>query len=154
MIRGGGDRAQSQDEGEREKGERGAVCEHVFVSIKGGSYQRFRRALEVGNPTLVRAAAAELPRVGLEDALGICLVFLDGEPARFPAAAARWHARLCSEHRLALDESDLALGALRALPGERPQPAVAALAGICRAHGLRDAERRLAEWLRRRAAAA
>ena len=61
------------------------LCEHAFVSIKGGSYQRFLRALDVGNPTLVRAAAAELPQVGLEDALGICLVLLDGEPQTYPA---------------------------------------------------------------------
>jgi hypothetical protein len=123
------------------------VCEHAFVSIKGGSYQRFRRALEVGNPTLVRAAAAELPRVGLADALGICLVLLDGEPQTFPAAAARWHARLCLERRLPIEEADLAMGALRALGGERPQAAVAALAGICGAHGLPEAEQRLTAWL-------
>ncbi len=120
------------------------------MSIKGGSYQRFRRALEVGNPTLVRAAAAELPQVGLEDALGICLVLLDGEPQRFPAAAARWHARLCMERRLPIEEADLAMGALRALSGARPQAAVAALSGICRAHGLPVAEQRLSGWLRRR----
>ena len=41
----------------------------VFVSIKGGSYARFRRALDTGNLTLVRAAAAELPTINLEDAL-------------------------------------------------------------------------------------
>jgi hypothetical protein len=126
------------------------VCEHAFVSIKGGSYQRFRRALALGNPTLIRAAAAELPRIGLDDALGICLVLLDAEPERFPAAAARWHVRLCSEHRLAIEEADLALGALRALPGVRPEAAVAALGGICRAHGLRGADDRLAAWLARR----
>jgi hypothetical protein len=126
------------------------VCEHVFVSIKGGSYQRFRRALEIGNPTLVRAAAAELPRVGLEDALAICLVLLDGEPQRFPAAVTRWHARLCLERTLPPEEADLALGALRALAGPRPRPAVAALADICRAHGLGGAEQRLGDWLARR----
>jgi hypothetical protein len=126
------------------------VCEHAFVSIKGGSYQRFRKALEVGNPTLVRAAAAELPQVGLEDALDICLLLLDAEPDRFPAAAARWHARLCMERRLAIEEADLAMGALRALPGQRPQAAVAALGGICATHGLRGAERRLSAWLARR----
>jgi hypothetical protein len=32
------------------------VCEHAFVLIKGGSYQRFRRALEIGDPTLVPQA--------------------------------------------------------------------------------------------------
>ncbi len=122
----------------------------MFVSIKGGSYQRFLRALDVGNPTLVRAAAAELPQVGLEDALGICLVLLDGEPATYPAAAARWHARLCLERHLGLDEAALATAALSGLTGERPQPAVAALAGLCRSHALPGAARRLEGWLARR----
>jgi hypothetical protein len=126
------------------------VCEHAFVSIKGGSYQRFQRALDVGNPTLVRAAAAELPRVGLEDALGICLVLLDAEPGRFPVAAARWHAKLCLERRLTLDEAALATAALGGLRGDRPQAAVAALAGLCRSHALPGAARRLDGWLARR----
>ena len=120
------------------------------MSIKGGSYQRFLRALAVGNPTLVRAAAAELPQVGLEDALGICLVLLDAEPGRFPAAAARWHAKLCLERRLTLDESALATAALAGLAGERPAAAVAALAGLCRSHALPGAARRLEGWLARR----
>ena len=124
----------------------------MFVSIKGGSYQRFLRALDVGNPTLVRAAAAELPQIGLEDALGICLVLLDGEPHRFSVAAARWHARLCLERRLTLDEAALAGAALTALAGERPQAAVAALAGVCRSHALPGAARRLEGWLARRRA--
>jgi hypothetical protein len=126
------------------------MCEHAFVSIKGGSYQRFQRALDVGNPTLVRAAAAELPRVGLEDALGICLVLLDSEPDRFPVAAARWHAKLCLERRLSLDEAALATAALGGLAGERPGAAVAALAGLCRSHALPGAARRLEGWLARR----
>jgi hypothetical protein len=121
------------------------------VSIKGGSYQRFQRALDVGNPTLVRAAAAELPKVGLEDALGICLVLLDGEPERFGVAAARWHAKLCLERRLSLDEAALATAALGGLAGARPQAAVAALAGLCRSHALPGAARRLEGWLARRA---
>jgi hypothetical protein len=117
------------------------------VSIKGGAYQRFLRALDVGNPTLVRAAAAELPQVGLEDALGICLVLLDAEPDRFPAAAARWHARLSLERRLGLDEAALTAAALGGLQGPRPQASVAALAGICRSHALPGAARRLEGWL-------
>jgi len=38
-----------------------ALCEHAFVSIKGGSYANFQRALKGGNLTLIRAAATELP---------------------------------------------------------------------------------------------
>jgi len=52
----------------------------VFVSIKGGSYARFRRALDTGNLTLVRAAAAELPRINLVDALRICVLLRAADP--------------------------------------------------------------------------
>jgi hypothetical protein len=42
------------------------------MSAKGSSYQHFRRALALGQLHLVRQAAAELPRVPLEDALASC----------------------------------------------------------------------------------
>ena len=44
----------------------------MFVSIKGSSYARFQRALDTGNLTIIRTAAAELPRIELDDALRIC----------------------------------------------------------------------------------
>ena len=126
------------------------VCEHAFVSVKGGAYQRFLRSLDVGNPLLVRAAAAELPQIGLEDALGICLVLLDAEPERFPAAAARWQARLTMERKLSLDEATLAAAALASLAGARPGAAAAALSNLCRSHALPGAARRLDGWIARR----
>jgi hypothetical protein len=39
------------------------------VTSRGSAYARFRRALKTGNLTLIRNAAAELPRVDLGDAL-------------------------------------------------------------------------------------
>jgi hypothetical protein len=53
---------------------RASACEHVFVTPQGGPYPRFRRALATGNPTLATAAAAELPRLGLGDALELVLI--------------------------------------------------------------------------------
>jgi hypothetical protein len=41
----------------------------VPMTSDGSAYARFRRALNTGNPTLVIAAARELPQVGLHDAL-------------------------------------------------------------------------------------
>jgi hypothetical protein len=41
----------------------------VFVTSEGHAYSRFQRALLTGNLNLIEAAAAELPRVGLDDAL-------------------------------------------------------------------------------------
>ena len=52
-----------------------SLCEHTFVLTSDGSpYTRFKRALATGNLNLIRAAAAELPRVGLSDALEVCLL--------------------------------------------------------------------------------
>jgi len=46
---------------------------------------------------MIRAAAAELPRVGLQDATRVCVVLGDREPERLEAAAVRWIARYCRE---------------------------------------------------------
>ena len=39
---------------------------------------------------MIRAAAAELPSVPLEDALDICLALLELEPDTYPRTATRW----------------------------------------------------------------
>jgi hypothetical protein len=70
----------------------------VFVSIRGGPYARFRRALETGNLTLVRAAAAELPRINLDDALRVCLLLRTADAAGYERAAIRWLGRFALEH--------------------------------------------------------
>jgi hypothetical protein len=71
----------------------------VFVSVKGGAYARFRRALDSGNVTLIQAAATELPRVSLADALEVCVVLRRADPALYERAAIRWLGRLALEHR-------------------------------------------------------
>jgi hypothetical protein len=89
------------------------------VSTKGGSYSRFRHALDTGNITLVRAAAAELPTVNLDDALRICLLLRDADPPRYERAVIRWLGRLCLERpRLTLEELKGALSACERLPRE------------------------------------
>jgi hypothetical protein len=84
-----------------------APCEHLFVSIKGGPYARFRRALDSGNLTLIRSAAAELPHVSLEDALRVCLAVRKSEPETYERAVVRWLGRFCLERR------DVTLAAVR-----------------------------------------
>jgi hypothetical protein len=69
------------------------------VSIKGGSYARFRRALETGNLTSVRAAAAELPTINLDDALRVCLLLRRADAVMYERAAIRWIGRFALEHR-------------------------------------------------------
>ena len=77
----------------------------VRVSIKGSSYGNFRRALKTGNLTVIRAAAAELPAINLEDALSVCLLLAQQEPRHFERAALRWIGRYCLERRdLAIDD--------------------------------------------------
>jgi hypothetical protein len=63
------------------------------VTPRGPAYRVFRRALDRGNATVALAAAADLERVGLDDALELLLLMLDSEPSRFDRAALRWHGR-------------------------------------------------------------
>jgi hypothetical protein len=82
----------------------------------GSPYTRFRRALRTRNLVIIRAAAAELPRVGLDDALEVCLVVRDTQPERFDAAAVRWIGRYCAERpNLSLELVDAAVSAFREL---------------------------------------
>lgn len=71
----------------------------MFVTSSGSSYQRFRRALATQNLMLIRAAAAELPHVRLDDALEVCVLLRDREPERYERAAVRWIARFCVERQ-------------------------------------------------------
>lgn len=109
----------------------------MFVTSDGGAYSRFRRALQTGNPNLVIAAALELPRVALDDALEICLVLRDGSPERYERAAVRWLGRFALEARaVTIDALRSAAEALDALP-ERPSEAMERLQALCVAHGIR-----------------
>ncbi len=67
--------------------------------MKGSPYGNFRRALRTGNLTVIRAAAAELPAINLEEALSICLLLAQQEPRNFERGALRWIGRYCLERR-------------------------------------------------------
>jgi hypothetical protein len=109
----------------------------MFVTSDGSPYSRFRRALETRNELLVIAAAKELPQVGLEDALRICLVLRDGHAERYERAAVRWLGRFALEARgVTIGALRAAADALDALP-ERPLEAMERLQAICAAHGVR-----------------
>lgn len=121
------------------------------MTSQGSAPARFKRALATGNPLLVRAAAAELQRVGLADALSISLVFLQSEPASFSRAAARFHARVILESGRAPDltQSQEALTALRGLTGVDPQAAASDLADVVEELQLVDVAERIDAWLKR-----
>ena len=121
-------------------------CEHVFVTSQGSAYARFRRALGSGNPHLVRVAAIELGRVQLEDALAVCLVFLDAEPQAFRPAATRWHARFVLERRASPADAQLALAALHALADGDRVTAARTLAALCKTYQLPRAADAVTAW--------
>jgi len=119
------------------------------VTSEGRPYARFRRALEGRSIEVIRSAAAELDRVGLEDGLAICLRFLELEPPTYPRAASRWVARLALERKLTLGEFQLALSSLAALEGPAARAGAEALIELCAHHALAGVEPVLSTWLSR-----
>ena len=105
------------------------------MTSSGSPYARFQRALASGNLMLIRAAAAELPRIGVPEAAAILLVILRAEPEQYERAAVRWLGRLCLERtRVELADLSKAAAALDALP-HRPELARPLLADVCRRAG-------------------
>jgi hypothetical protein len=101
------------------------------VSNAGSPYSRFQRALTTGNLTIIRAAAAELPTIRLDDALQVCVLLRDREPDRYERAAVRWIGRFCVERPdVTLDDVDHARSAF-ALMRRDPASALAVLQGLC-----------------------
>jgi len=106
------------------------------MTSDGSAYARFRRALNTGNVTLVVSAARELPTIGLDDALRICLVLRDGDPERYERAAVRWLGRFALEGReVTISALRAAADALDALPDAAGE-AMERLQAICLTHGV------------------
>jgi hypothetical protein len=101
------------------------------VSNAGSPYSRFQRALTTGNLTIIRAAAAELPSIRLDDALQVCVLLRDREPDRYERAAVRWIGRFCVERpQVTLEDVDQARAAF-ALMRRDPAAALGVLQGLC-----------------------
>jgi len=92
----------------------------------GSAYARFQRALATGNLNLIRAAAAELPRVDLADALAVCMAIRESEPQRFERAALRWLARYAVEKAASVADVRAAADAFAAMLGQ-PDDALSTL---------------------------
>jgi hypothetical protein len=104
------------------------VREHLFVTSQGHPYAIFRRALDRRNLPSAWAAATELQVVSLADALALCLLVRDREPAKFTRLALRWHARFCAETPVVdLETGRLVLDLLTALGGADAVPVARAL---------------------------
>ena len=91
--------------------------------------------------------ATELPRLTLADGLALLLLARDCDPSRYLVAAPRWHARLCTEAKLGLEESQLAISALNGLRGVYPSVAGQALAAIFHLHALDRENAALERWM-------
>jgi hypothetical protein len=90
------------------------------MTSQGSPYAVFRRALDRRDLPAVRAAAADLPAVPLDDALRIVLLILEQEPHRFERAAVRWRSRFLVEGTVTeLRQAELAVGYMAALPDRR-----------------------------------
>jgi hypothetical protein len=108
----------------------------VRVSIKGHPYRWFATALKRRDLAGVKAAAAELDRVTLTDALSIVVLMAECRDRALDRAAARWLARLVVEHRaVGLGELRHALTALELL-ARNAEDAHARLAQVCAGLGL------------------
>jgi hypothetical protein len=106
------------------------------MTSNGSAYVRFRRALEIGNELLALAAARELPRISLDDALRIRPVLGDGDPDRYQRAAVRWLRRFALEARdVTIEDLRLAAEALDTLT-DRTAEAMERLQRLCVAHGV------------------
>ena len=117
------------------------------MTSDGHSYARFRRALDNDNLTAALASAAELPHVGLVEALELLLLIRDNEPAKFGRAALRWHGRFCRETlEVDFDEAQAVLAALGALRGSPAKAAARALAELLYRRSMERACEVLLAW--------
>jgi hypothetical protein len=108
------------------------------LTSSSSASQRFRAALEIGNPRLVRSAAAELPDLGIAESAAILLVIERTEPENYERTALRWLAKLSSEGQdVDLSCVAQAATALQALPHH--SDARASLAEVCRKARLPEA---------------
>jgi len=120
------------------------------VTSQGHALTRLQRALERGTANQIRAIVAELPRPpALEDALAICLAFLDREPETYPRAAAKWASRFAIERQLTLTDAQLTLAALAALPSQSARAGAETLIELADRYKLRRVDELLTGWIER-----
>jgi hypothetical protein len=106
--------------------------------------------VEGDSAALATAAAHELPRLIVADALRLCLVYARADPSRFDRAIVRWHARLClGAGGLDAATAQTAFAAATSLPGPYGRDAAPLLAGIAAAHDLPDVAEVLDHWRER-----
>jgi hypothetical protein len=104
------------------------------------------RTRPAGNATAALSAAAELPHIGLVEALELCLLLGD-DGAKFERAIVRWHARYATETAgVTVNEAQAVLALLAALRGPRTDVAARSLAELVYRRGLERASELLIGW--------
>ena len=98
---------------------------------QGHAYRVFQQAIQRRNVTAAVAAAHDLPRLSLADALDLTLLVARKDAPRYPRLAARWLLRFLEEHPEAtIEEAALAAASLVAAPGSGYREAVQALRAL------------------------
>jgi hypothetical protein len=118
------------------------------MTSQGHAVSRFARAVKTGNPNIVVAAAAELPRLSLADALAVLLAFARARAQQTEAAAVRWAARYLTEVRPTASprEAHLVLSGACALAGPSAAAGCEALQSLAIQRRLDDVSRALDGW--------
>lgn len=115
---------------------------------KGHPRAHFQRAVERRHLLSAEAAARQLGRLSLADALALCLLMAEQNPERFDRAAARWHARLVLETSgMGIAESQLALGAAASLLTSSRAEGAETLRGLARRYRVASVDAALAREL-------
>ena len=114
------------------------------MTSQGHAYARFQRALKTGNAHIALAAAAELRRVGLADALSLVLVIREDNPVLYDKAAVRWFAKYAANDRYLLLRDARELIDLLDGVGRHDQVAVVRLERWLRARGYDEVADRVA----------
>jgi hypothetical protein len=90
------------------------------MTSQGTAHGRFQRAIHRRHVQAAEMAAREMGGLSLAEALALCELLADTDPARYERAALRWLQRFIDERSPPLTEVSLAASALAELrPGNR-----------------------------------
>jgi hypothetical protein len=85
------------------------------MTSQGTAHGRFQRAINRRHVQAAEMAAREMGGFSLADALSLCELFANADPARYERAALRWLQRFIDERLPPLTEVALAAAALAEL---------------------------------------
>jgi hypothetical protein len=117
------------------------------MSAGASPLPRLHRAIERRSLVQAEAAARDLGRLRLEDALALTLLMLGQRDARFERAATRWLGRLLTESPgVGLELASELAGSLADLDGASPDVARSRSAVLLRSAGLHSSAKVLERW--------